>query len=381
MTAELRDREDPWVRQLLDAARARLHTDVAYLSEFTADAQVVTTVVGDGSAVAIRPGTAAPIEDTYCIRVLAGQLPPVVAAAGRDPRTRELRPTTELGIGSYVGAPVRSPGGDRTVGMLCCVGRDANPTLDAESARFVEFLAELVGQHLGSERAEEAPASFVPGAGEISAVFQPVVDLRTEEVVGYEALSRFPGGQPGRVFADAARSGHGVELELLALRTALAAAGNRPLDVPVAVNLSPEALTDREVLGLVLDAADRRIAVEVTEHRRVDDYPALLTARRELRLAGIPVAVDDAGAGYSSLQHVLKLEPEVIKLDAALVTGVDHDPAKQALIGAMQAFAGDVGATVVAEGVEAEGEHRALVERGVSCGQGWLFGRPQPFVS
>jgi EAL domain-containing protein (putative c-di-GMP-specific phosphodiesterase class I) len=148
----------------------------------------------------------------------------------------------------------------------------------------------------------------------------------------------------------------------------------------VAVNISPQALTDREVLDAVLGAAGRRIAVEVTEHRRVDDYPALLAARRELRLAGVPVAVDDAGAGYSSLRHVLELEPDVIKLDAALVTGVHRDAAKQALIGAMQAFARDVGATVVAEGVEVEEEHRALLERGVAQGQGWLFGRPVPFT-
>lgn len=379
MTAERR--EDPWVRRLLDAARARLRTDVAWLSEFTADAQVVTTVVGDPSTVRVRPGTTTPIEDTFCIRVLAGEIPPVVAAARRDPRTRDLPVTSALGIGSYVGAPVRSADGDRTVGMLCCVGREDDATLNGESARFVEFLAELVGQHLHATRDEVGGASVVPLAADVTAVFQPVIDLRTEEVVGYEALSRFPGGPPGRVFAEAARAGRGVEMELLALRTALDAAGDRPRDVPVALNLSPQALTDREVLDVVLGAADRRIAVEVTEHRRVDDYPALLAARRELRVAGVPVAVDDAGAGYASLQHVLKLEPEVIKLDAALVTGVHRDPAKQALVAAMQAFARDVGATVVAEGVEVEEEHLALVERGVEQGQGWLFGRPAPFVS
>ncbi len=379
MTAHGRGDGDPWVRHLLDAARTRLHTDIAFLSEFTPDAQVVTAVVGDTAALPVQPGTRIPLGDTYCLRVLAGELPPVVTAARRDPRTRDLPVTAGLGIGCYVGAPVRTASGDRTVGMLCCVGQEENATLDADSARFVEFLAELVGQHLGSVPPADDAAVAGPGAVELTCVFQPVVDLRTEEVVGYEALSRFPAGEPARVFADAARAGRGVELELLALRTALAAAGGRPRDVPVAVNLSPEALTTRAVLDEVLAAADRRVGVEVTEHRRVDDYPALLTARRELRRAGIPVAVDDAGAGYASLQHVLRLEPEVIKLDAALVTGLHRDPAKQALISAMQAFASDVGAHVVAEGVEVEEEHRALVERGVGSGQGWLFGRPAPF--
>jgi GAF domain-containing protein len=165
---------DPWVRQLLDAARARLHTDVAYLSEFTPETQVVRSVVGDASAVSVRTGISAPIEDTYCIRVLAGELPPVVTATRRDPRTRDLAVTAELGIGSYVGAPVRAATGDRTVGMLCCVGREENAALDADSARFVEFLAELLGQHLGAAPPEPADGWRAPGPGEIRPVFQPV---------------------------------------------------------------------------------------------------------------------------------------------------------------------------------------------------------------
>lgn len=378
MAAE-RPHDDPWVRELLDAARARLDADVAWLSEFTADSQVIRAAVGDLAAVRVAPGAATPLEGSYCIRVLAGELPPVVTAARRDPRTRDLSLTTELGIGSYVGAPVRTAPDAPPVGMVCCAGTEADPRLDRDSARFLEFLADLLGRHLrGASPAAEA---VLPVVADVAAVFQPVVDLRTGETVAYEALARFPEGPTGRVFADAARAGRGVELELLALRRALDAAGARPRDVPVALNLSPQALTDREVLDVVLGAADRRIAVEVTEHRRVDDYPALLAARRELRRAGIPVAVDDAGAGYASLQHVLKLEPEVIKLDGALVTGVHRDPAKQALISAMQAFARDVGAVVVAEGVEVEEEHMALVDRGIQQGQGWLFGRPAPFLS
>ncbi|MGY1770586.1 EAL domain-containing protein [Blastococcus sp. SYSU D00813] len=380
MAAE-RHHDDPVVRELLDAARVRLDADVAWLSEFTPDEQVIRAAVGDREAVPVAPGTATPLEDSYCIRVLAGELPPVVTAARRDPRTRDLSLTTELNIGSYVGAPVRTAPGAPPLGMVCCVGSEDDARLDRDSARFLEFLADLLGHHLRDTPPAGVAAARLPPVADVAAVFQPLVDLRTGETVAFEALARFPGGPTARVFADAARQGRGVELETLALRAALDAAAHRPLDVPVTLNLSPEALVTPAVLDAVVSAADERVVVEVTEHRRVDDYPALLATRHALRDAGVPVWVDDAGAGYASLRHVLRLEPEAIKLDAALVTGVHRDPAKQALIAAMHGFARDVGATVVAEGVEFEEEHLALVERGVERGQGWLFGRPAPFLS
>jgi EAL domain-containing protein (putative c-di-GMP-specific phosphodiesterase class I) len=373
--------EDPWVSWLLETARERVGTDVAFLSDFTPDVQRIRVVAGDQEALDIAAGTSIPLAGTFCVRVLSHLLPPVVTAAARDPHTRDLAVVGGAGgIGSYVGAPIRDPGG-RALGMLCCVSRDDGAQLDAEAGRFVEFLAELVGQRLTQQAGPadaRARVDAVLAEDAVRIAFQPVVEVATGRVAGYEALSRFDDADTAGMFADAALSGRGVELELLAVRAALSALRDSPLDVPVGVNLSPDALLTPGVLDLLTAPRAQSIGVEITEHRPVADYDALLAAREELRAAGVPVSVDDAGAGYASLQHVLRLRPDVVKLDAAIVSGVHLDPAKQALITALAGFADEIGAAVIAEGVETTDERDALARRGVGFGQGWLWGRPGP---
>lgn len=379
--------DDPWVTWVLDAARAKLRADVAWVSEFTGGEQVVRAATGELAAMNVSIGMTAALEGSYCVRVLSGQVPPVVTAAGRDSRTRDLPLTTELGIGCYVGAPLRGADG-RPRGMLCCLGRDDGTHLDSESVAFLEFLAELIDNHLA---AGAPPAPTAPDARRqrvldvlrnrrVQAVFQPVINMRTGGVVAYEALARFPETDTATLFSDAAAAGVGLDLELLAVDAALVAARHRPLDVMVALNLSAEALLRPEFLDLLLAHRHERIAVEITEHTPVADYPALLVVRETLRSAGIMVSVDDAGSGYASLRHVLQLRPDVIKMDAALISGVHLDPAKQALVVAMLSFARSTGATLVAEGVEVAAERDVLVENGVIYGQGWLYGRPAPFA-
>ncbi|WP_166509546.1 EAL domain-containing protein [Blastococcus sp. TF02-8] len=377
-----------WVHWLLDAARARLGMDIAWVSVFTEGRQLITSAVGDLAGMNVREGMSAPLEGSYCVRVLSGQLPPVVTGAARDPRTRDLGITAELGIGSYVGAPVRDAD-HRPVGMLCCLSREAGSHLDGDSARTVELLADLISDHLrngppGAARdlaARRARVREFLASGAVVTHLQPVVDMTSGVVVGHEALSRFPGWTgPGvaGLFSEAAAVGLGVELELLALRAALDVADGLSAPLPVAVNLSPEALLADPVLHLLLEPRDHPLAVEITEHSRIDDYDAVLVATTRLRERGIGVSVDDAGAGYASLRHILRLRPDVIKLDIGLVMGVHTDLARQAMTSAMVAFAGETGARLVAEGVEDEAERDALLGRGVRFGQGYLFGRPRP---
>ncbi|OMQ14171.1 hypothetical protein A7K94_0218525 [Modestobacter sp. VKM Ac-2676] len=132
------------------------------------------------------------------------------------------------------------------------------------------------------------------------------------------------------------------------------------------------------MLGLLLDHRHLPLTVEVTEHAPVDDYDALVGAIACLRTAGIRLAVDDVGAGYASLRHVLRLRPDAVKLDIALVAGVHEDPAKQAMVTALVAFSGQTGVRLVAEGLEDPAEREALQDLGVGYGQGHLFGRPAP---
>jgi EAL domain-containing protein (putative c-di-GMP-specific phosphodiesterase class I)/DNA-binding NarL/FixJ family response regulator len=211
-------------------------------------------------------------------------------------------------------------------------------------------------------------------------VFQPICAL-SGQTVGAEALARFdcsPQRGPDRWFAEASEVGLRRELELAAARAALERISELPEDVYLSVNASPETLSAASFRKLLAHVDGSRVVVEVTEHAPIDDYDGLRAALARLRLLGVRLAVDDAGAGFASLRHILQLGPDFIKLDRSLVTGIENDLSQQALASGLISFARVIGATIVAEGVERETEIEALAGLGVECAQGFFFGRPGP---
>ena len=225
------------------------------------------------------------------------------------------------------------------------------------------------------ERAQLLAVLDTPGA--ITPVFQPIFDLRSQEVVGYEALSRFPaevGYSPQEWFDLARKHGLAVELEAAAVQAALAVPG-RPDGVSLSLNLSPEALlAGRETLNLPADLS--AITVEVTENALVTEGPELELALQDLRARGARIAVDDAGVGYAGFAQLVRVRPDVVKLDRSLVENVNVQPTKAAVIKAFVGFAQDTGALICAEGIETAGELRVVHLLGSATGQGFLLGRP-----
>jgi EAL domain-containing protein (putative c-di-GMP-specific phosphodiesterase class I) len=218
-------------------------------------------------------------------------------------------------------------------------------------------------------------------------VFQPIVDLRTGDTLGYEALSRFRDGRPpDQVFDAAARFGLRSELEGTCAAAAFAASVTLPEGAFLNVNFSPTALTEGWARDTIADARraglTRDLVLEITEHADVHDYGALRRAVAECQ--GCRLAVDDTGTGTATLHHIVALRPEFVKIDISLVRHVDVSPDKQAMIAGLCYYAAQSGATIVAEGVETVGEATAL--RGPSEGlgehrmlaQGYFFGRPAP---
>jgi EAL domain-containing protein (putative c-di-GMP-specific phosphodiesterase class I) len=214
--------------------------------------------------------------------------------------------------------------------------------------------------------------------------FQPIVDLRSGRAVGVEALSRFgqlPVRAPDKWFAEAANVGLGVELELSALESALEQLHLLPPGVYLSLNASIETMMTDEFQEAIGAVASERIMLELTEHTKVGDFVQLAQRIEHLRSKGVRVAVDDAGAGYSGLTHILNLKPDVIKLDISLTRGIDKDPARRALGRALLSFGLDAyNATLVAEGIETKGEYETLRSLGCPNGQGYLLGRPALLV-
>jgi EAL domain-containing protein (putative c-di-GMP-specific phosphodiesterase class I) len=212
-------------------------------------------------------------------------------------------------------------------------------------------------------------------------VFQPIVDLQRQVVVGYEVLSRFqgpPSATPDRWFAAATRIGKSAELEALVIEHALSAREQLPPNCFLSINVAPEALLSAPVRTLLRRRPLARLVFELTEHSVVSDYGVLARAIAEVRELGAFVAVDDAGAGYASLQHILALRPDFVKLDRALIAGLQLDEAKAALVEMFGGFTSRIDSWLLAEGIEERDELMRLVQLGVPLGQGYLLGRPQP---
>jgi EAL domain-containing protein (putative c-di-GMP-specific phosphodiesterase class I) len=186
---------------------------------------------------------------------------------------------------------------------------------------------------------------FLKGRG-LTHLFQPVFDLTSGKCFAVEALARFS-GQPRRTpdvwFAEAHAMGAGVDLEVVSVKKALVAMSRLPPGIAMCVNAGPEATGSDEVRQLVAACDSRRVVMELTEQVKVDDYPQLSHALKQLRLMGVRLAIDDTGAGFASLAHILKLAPDLIKLDRELTSGIDRDPVRCALAAALVSFASQTG--------------------------------------
>ena len=231
------------------------------------------------------------------------------------------------------------------------------------------------------QRAQRDRIERILAGGGPSIVFQPIVELTTGTVMGAEALARFqvqPPRPPDRWFADAAQVGLGVELELSAIAAALAQLDRLPANAYVSLNAGPATVTCAALPQLLSAGCHGRVVLELTEHAGVEDYAALEDALTRLRALGVRLAVDDAGAGFASLRHILNLDPDIIKLDIGLVRGIDVDPARRALAASLLAFGQEIGADVIAEGIENAAEHGVVRRLGIRYGQGYHLGRPAP---
>lgn len=217
----------------------------------------------------------------------------------------------------------------------------------------------------------------------LDVALQPIVDLSTGLLSGLEALARFPDGKPPEVwFAEAHEAGVGVQLEMLALRaqvSLLQVDGALPRDSYLSVNASPALILDAGFHALMRSTGVplHRLVLEVTEHSAVSSYDQIRAELLPYRERGMRLAVDDTGAGYASFNHVLRLRPEIIKLDRSLLTDIDTDPARRAFVTAIVLLALELDSSVVAEGVERRAELDTLRSLGVDAAQGYLLARPQ----
>jgi EAL domain-containing protein (putative c-di-GMP-specific phosphodiesterase class I) len=375
-----RSEVDEQVAELLRVAKRSLGLSLTYVSRLDGTTQHLEVV--ESSIPLFRDGQTQPQQTSFCQAILDGKLPPVIPDVGKLPEAKRLPAARFPRIRSFVSVPIRLSDGE-LYGTFCAAGFTADRDLCARDQALMEVLASAAATVIEPGIREQRRADGIRDrlapvldAGGPNVLLQPIVALADAHRVGAEALSRFPAEWamgPDVVFAEATSIGLGIELELLAVERAVRTL--RSIPGYVAINLSPVAIFDPRAQELLDRVPADRVVVELSEHDPVDDYDALAAALAPHRARGIRLAIDDVGAGFSSLRHIVVTAPDIIKLDRSIVAGVSTDTVLATLTRSLVDFARGLGATVVAEGVETADDARVLRDAGVDLGQGWLFAR------
>jgi EAL domain-containing protein (putative c-di-GMP-specific phosphodiesterase class I) len=350
----------------------------------------------------VSAGMAGPLDESYCKLVCEGLLSRIVRNAQDEAAVAHIAATRALPVGAHLSVPIRFSD-DRLYGTFCCFSRSADPTLNERDLAVMNTFADFATRML--ERTYLAEASRAELRTRLACItrdnlfevhYQPLFAIATGALVGHEALARFPCNPgvpmadgtaeaaaradqaPDAWFRDALQAGMLEPFELAVLRKALTGLPRLPAGTYLSMNVSPGTIVAGHVDALLSGLPLDRIVLEITEHTAVSDYPMIAERLARVRAAGLRLAVDDAGSGFSSFRHILHLEPDIIKLDASLIQRIDVDRGRRALAAALIRFAEEIGSVVVAEGVETSAELQVLRALEVDEAQGFLLGRPAP---
>jgi EAL domain-containing protein (putative c-di-GMP-specific phosphodiesterase class I) len=270
-----------------------------------------------------------------------------------------------------------------------------NPTLGAETqlraalreAREDADLSERISARRRRQRLFDLVLE-----GQVRSVYEPIVEVATHTVYGYEALARGPEGSelhaPAALFASAEEEDLLFQLDCLCRQSGLDGARDLPRESKLFLNVRPTTIHDpnfqADTLDRTLEQCNLRpsdVVFEISEQESIKNFSIFREVRDYYGKLGFKIALDDVGAGYASLESVMELEPEYIKVDRAFVAGIDEDSARQELLRALQAVAEKINARIIGEGLDTLEELETLGRLGISLGQGWLFGKPHPLRS
>jgi EAL domain-containing protein (putative c-di-GMP-specific phosphodiesterase class I)/GGDEF domain-containing protein len=269
-----------------------------------------------------------------------------------------------------------------------CLLRDPTIRIERSIQRALKRAREVSGQEIENEMIRQhISLQKIIAQNSILIYFQPIVYLENLQVLGYEALSRGPedSGFQGTelLFAFAESTNMLLELERLCRKNALRAAQSMNIRHKLFLNSSPRALQDKDFspdqlaqyvaeLGLQQNG----IVLEITERVAIQEWASFKKVLRQFRNHGFQIAIDDMGAGYSSLQAIAELEPDYLKFDISLVRNIHENLIKKGLLETLVSLSSKIRASVIAEGIEEKEEYQALRSLGVQLGQGYFFASP-----
>ena len=364
----------------VELALRHLAFDVVFIAEVSEAGEVYREAAGDVAAFGIQPGEYGRVP-RYCRTVSESGTPSVLPDARAHESHAQLSAAHGIDVGALIAVPLRLADGS-PFGVLCGLCRRPRPELDGRDAELMAKLGEVIAPELadhGRQRELRVALQRILADEDVKVAYQPIVHLRTSRCIGVEALARFPEPflRPDSTLRLAEEFEMRLALERLIVIEAWEMLGKLGPEQFLALNLAPDAVVAlARRANLRDDLPLEQLVVEVTEHAAVDSYGPLLHELAPLRERGLRIAVDDAGAGFASLRHVLQLRPDYVKVDGSLIDGLASDHGKRAAVRSFVSLASDLGARVVAEGVERAADLQALRRLGLDAAQGFLLGRP-----
>jgi len=374
------------ISSLIRSVRDRLDMEVGFLSEFDEDKRVFRFVDCARDANLVSADSCGPLKDSFCEMIADGRLSQLV----QDTRTSgemDLVPEfSTIPVMSHVSVPVTLSDG-KVFGTFCIFSRKAKPELNNRSLMLVRVFADVIAALIedarrGSEE-NQRRREMILGLLERDELLlhaQPICGLHSKNYEGFELLTRLSTDMdlsPAQLFIDADRLGLSAAIGMRVIEKSRHALEVLPKHAYVSINVTPAFLQQCDISDFYSPEESQRIVLELTEHEEIADYEILNDRLAPLRAAGMRLAIDDAGAGYASMRHILLLSPDMLKLDMSLIRDIDADRDKQSLVAALRGFAQVQGYKVVAEGIETEKELQELETLNVCCGQGYLLSRPQ----
>ena len=371
------------LKETLCTIRENLDMNIAFLSQFLGEKRVFQVVDTLDDDPIINVGDGDPLEESYCQRVADGRFPRLINDALDFSPALELPMTKAVPVRAHASIPVRFSDGT-LYGTLCFFSTKAGKDFDSRDLTTLQICSRIVANLL--ERSNIQHQKFDELATMIQLIidddlmypaYQPIYHVRSNKIIGYESLIRFttePYRPPNLWFEASGAVGLQMELEMAAIRSALQNFDELPPDCYLSVNVSPETINDPSFINVFKGLSLDRLVLEITEHDIINDYEGFNDDVKQWRDQGVRLAVDDVGAGYSSLRHILEIDPDIIKLD----TNINKRDGSRALAKAIVAFADEMNIRVVAEGIETREELKILDELGVNKAQGYLLGKPAP---
>lgn len=335
---------------LLALVRKHLDMDVAFISEFINDERVFKVVDNPSENQIVKVGNADPINETYCQKITDDKLSPIITNTNANPITKAMPVTEKLGIGAYIGVPINLSNGKLYV-TFCCYKSHHDESLNDRDLSFLNIISEIatglieknLSKSISRNHAKSAIEQIISD-NDISIYFQPIFSLKNNKVAGFESLARFfttPYKTPDVWFKEAKKVGLNETLEMLAIKNAVTNIAKFNNSTYIAINCSPSHILSGALENTLQNIDCTRLVLEITEHSPISDYEKMRTSLTPLRKRGLRLAIDDVGAGFSSFQHILELE-----------------------------------ADIVAEGIETEEELNSLRKLNVDSVQGYFIGRP-----